>query len=163
MKKRKQAKSKVAARWEILRTFDNVVEKYGENADIPSSDTQFFKENFQGNYIDLLFSKRIDPQQSWNVKINTRLRTDDGQEGWHECEFKISEKMTLNEVLKGNPAIKFNNNGIKTRWKGVTLMWIGEIENDVPNSTCLEAWVTATCDSLIKPVNTFDFLQKVVA
>lgn len=163
MKKRKQVKSKVAARWEILSTFDDVAKKYGENADIPPEDKVFFKDHFQGNYIELLLSSRIEPYQSWNVKISTKLRNEEGLEGWHECEFNISEKMSLNEVLKGNPAIKFNDGGIKKRWKGITLMWISEVENDVPNSTCLEAWVTATCESYIKPINTFDLLQKVVA
>lgn len=159
----KQRNQKVFARWEILSTFESVAEKYGENKNVPASDKQFFKDHFQGNYINLLNENRIDPKQKWTVKIKAKLRLDDGQEGWHEVEFKPDTAMTVNELLKGNSKVKVNQGGIKTRWKGVTLMWIDEMESDLPGSRCLEAWVTAECHTKVRPIQMFNLMQKLVA
>lgn len=157
----KTKKQKVAVRWEILSTFQDVTDNYGENKDVPASDKDFFKRNFTGNYIDLLNSCRIEPVQKWNVNIKTKLRLDDGQEGWHEIEFKPDTAMTLNELLKGNKHIKLNVAGIKVKWKGVTLMWIDAVEEDLPSSTCLEAWVTATCVADVKPLMMNNLLARI--
>lgn len=161
---RKIKKTKVVCKWEVLSTFKDVEENFGSNKDIPANETDFFKRNFKGNYIELLNQFRIEPQQKWSVNIKTKIQLDDGQVGWHEMEFEPDALMSLNELLKGNEDVKQNiGHGVKVRWRGITNMWIDELEKDLPDSTCLEAWVTATCYAKVKGLETNNLIQKLLA
>lgn len=161
--KRKLHKIKVAARWEILRTVAAVNEKYGMDSKVDKSDSNFYKENFSGNYIDLLFEDRINPCQLWRVEILTKAKESDGTVHFHTLEFDLNSRMSLHDVLKGNSKVKLDNGGFKVKWRGVTAMWLDEVDRDLTDMTCIEAWVTASCVAEVKPKNIFNLMQKIVA
>lgn len=160
--KKKIVKSKIAVRWEILKMVESLNQRYGDGV-VDAKDVDFYKDNFQGNYIDLLFEKRIDPCQIWQVEILTKAKDADGNIHFHTLNFDLSEKMKLHDVLKGNDKIKFNKGGFKVKWKGITEMWLAEVDSDLKDMDCIEAWVTATCSAKVKPLSNFNFINKVIA
>ena len=161
--KRKLHKTKVAARWEILSTVAAVNKKYGMDSKVDKSDRDFYKDNFSGNYIDLLFENRINPCQIWHVEILTKAKESNGSIHYHTLEFDLNHSMSLHDVLKGKNKVKLDNGGFKVKWRGVTAMWLDEVDKDLVDMTCTEAWVTASCSAEVKRENIFNLMQKVIA
>lgn len=153
----KKIKQKLTATWEIIATTE-----YVESLDraVNDSDLRFI---YQGLFVPALLEHRVDRKQVWNVVIKTTAKSDDGVIHEHEMEWQFDKLMSIKEVIDGAKHIKVNQNGIKTRWKGIARHWLSAVDVDLKDTTAISAWATATCTGLVQqrnPANKlFDSLQ----
>ena len=153
----KKTKQKLSATWEILSTAE-----YVESLDRDVNDDDLVKI-YQGSFVPLFLAHRVDRKQIWNVGIKTTAKADDGTIHEHEMEWSFNKLMSIKEVIDGAKHIKVNQNGIKTRWKGISRHWLSAVDVDLKDTTAISAWATATCTGLVQqrnPANKmFDSLQ----
>ena len=153
----KKTKQKLSATWEILATAE-----YVESLDRAVNDDDL-KFIYQGSFVPLLLSHRAERKQIWNIVIKTTAKSDDGVIHEHKMEWAFNKPMSIKEVIDGAKHIKVNQNGIKTRWKGIARHWLSAVDVDLKDTTAISAWATATCTGLVQqgnPANKlFDSLQ----
>lgn len=148
----KKTKQKLSATWEILSTAE-----YVEELDREVNDDDLIKI-YQGSFVPLLLSNRVDRKQIWYVVIKTTAKADDGTIHEHEMEWSFNKMMSIKEVISGAKHIKVERDGLKVRWSGVSDQWIKAVDEDLKNLTAVSAWATATCVGMVERVNPVDKL-----
>lgn len=148
----KKTKQKLSATWEILSTAE-----YVEELDREVNDDDLIKI-YQGSFVPLLLSNRVDRKQIWHVVIKTTAKADDGTIHEHEMEWSFNKMMSIKEVISGAKHIKVERDGLKVRWSGVSDQWIKAVDEDLKDLTAVSAWATATCVGMVEQVNPVDKL-----
>lgn len=143
----KKIKQKLSATWEILSTAE-----YVESLNRAVNDDDL-KKIYQGSFVPLFLSERVERKQIWNVVIKTTAKADDGTLHEHEMEWQFDKPMSIKEVISGAKHIKLERNGIKTRWTGVSEQWINAVDEDLKGLTAVSAWASATCVGMVQQVN----------
>lgn len=143
----KKIKQKLSATWEILSTAE-----YVESLDRDVNDEDL-KQIYQGSFVPLFLSHRVERKQIWNVVIKTTARADDGTLHEHEMEWQFDKPMSIKEVISGAKHIKVERDGMKVRWSGVSNQWIKAVDEDLADMTAVSAWATATCVGMVTPIN----------
>ena len=143
----KKTKQKLSATWEILSTAE-----YVEELDRDVNDDDLVKI-YQGSFVPLLLSNRVDRKQIWNVVIKTTAKADDGTTHEHEMEWSFNKLMSIKEVISGAKHIKVELDGLKIRWGGVSDQWVKAVDEDLKGLTAVSAWATATCVGMVEQVN----------
>lgn len=143
----KKTKQKLSATWEILSTAE-----YVEGLDRDVSDDDLVKI-YQGSFVPLLLTHRVDRKQIWNVVIKTTAKADDGTIHEHEMEWSFNKLMSIKEVISGAKHIKVERDGLKLRWSGVSDQWVKTVDEDLKGLTAVSAWATATCVGMVEQVN----------
>ena len=143
----RKTKQKLSATWEILATAE-----YVESLDRAVNDDDL-KVIYQGSFVPLLLSHRVERKQVWNVVVKATAKADDGTIHEHEMEWQFDKLMSIKEVIDGAKHIKVNQGGIKVRWKGVSRQWIDAVDEDLKDLTAVSAWATATCVGMVEDLN----------
>lgn len=151
----KKTKQKLSATWEILATAE-----YVESLDRAVNDDDL-KFIYQGSFVPLLLSHRVERKQIWNIVIKTTAKSDDGVIHEHEMEWAFNKPMSIKEVINGAKHIKVDQGGIKVRWNGVSRQWLDAVDTDLKGLTAVSAWATASCVGVVESLNpTVGFFQK---
>ncbi|WP_151960871.1 hypothetical protein [Acinetobacter bereziniae] len=143
----RKTKQKLSATWEIMSTAE-----YVESIDRDVNDDDL-KLIYQGSFVPLLLSHRVERKQIWTVSIRTTAKADDGTLHEHEMEWQFNKPMSIKEVINGAKHIKVDQGGIKVRWSGVSKQWLDAVDHDLKDLTAVSAWATASCVGMVEELN----------
>ena len=144
----KTTKQKLYAEWEVISSAE-----WLEGLGREPTDKEM-RSIFNGTFYPLYHDNRVSNKQVWSLTLTTYLERDNGETSTCEMEWKFNKPMTMHEVLNGAKHIKVDNNGIKTRWIGVTKQWIKSLDDDYDDSwLAKKAVARAECEAMVKVVN----------
>lgn len=96
----KQIKRNLHAEWEVISSAE-WLEGLGRD---PTNEEML--QIFEGSFYPLFNTKRVEPKQTWKLKITTYLECDDGTTSECEMVWKFDKPMSMHEVLNGAKHIR---------------------------------------------------------